>query len=186
MCAMAWIWRRLQSHFQSIQRISDSTTLPSVLPHLKSRLFELVNLSSLTEKLMSAKGDPQTLSSKEKLSLWQELKVMSMYAILPSFRPVSLDFVWLYRVFYYVHQLQNTEWRNPSLWCFADEWQILFIARLWSQKAFLQILLFFGMVKTLLYYSLFCALTSKSWVVMSLQIFVTVRGCCVFTTVGQN
>ncbi|KAG6542463.1 hypothetical protein Mapa_016153 [Marchantia paleacea] len=68
---------QLQSHFESIQRISDSTTLPSVLPHLKARLFELVNLSGLTEKLMTGKEDPQALSSKEKLQLWQELKVLS-------------------------------------------------------------------------------------------------------------
>lgn len=70
---------RLQSHFESIQRISDSTTLPSVLPHLKARLFELVNLSGLTEKLMTGKEDPQALSSKEKLQLWQELKVLSKH-----------------------------------------------------------------------------------------------------------
>ncbi|CAM6127317.1 unnamed protein product [Calypogeia fissa] len=68
---------QLQSHFESIQRISDATTLPSVLPHLKARLFELVNLSTLTDKLTSAKADPQTLSSREKLNLWQELKVQS-------------------------------------------------------------------------------------------------------------
>ncbi|KAL2613402.1 hypothetical protein R1flu_025094 [Riccia fluitans] len=68
---------QLQSHFESIQRISDSTTLPSVLPHLKTRLFELVNLSGLTEKLMSGKEDPQILSPREKLQLWQELKILS-------------------------------------------------------------------------------------------------------------
>ena len=72
---------RLQSHFQGIQRISDSTTLPSVLAHLKASLFAQVNLSGLTEKLMIGKGDPQTLSSREKMQLWQELKTLSMFII---------------------------------------------------------------------------------------------------------
>lgn len=72
---------RLQSHFQGIQRISDSTTLPSVLAHLKASLFAQVNLSGLTEKLMIGKGDPQTLSSREKMQLWQELKTLSMCII---------------------------------------------------------------------------------------------------------
>eukprot|EP00897_Mesotaenium_endlicherianum_P001575 jgi/Mesen1/1445/ME000132S00389 len=70
---------QLQSHFESIQKISDSTTLPSVLPHLKERLFELVDLSSLTEKLMAAKAGPgpQALSAREKMQIWQDLKVLS-------------------------------------------------------------------------------------------------------------
>lgn len=68
---------RLQSHFESIQRISDSTTLPSVLPHLKARLFAQVDLSGLTDRLMLGKEDPQALSSREKMQLWQELKTLS-------------------------------------------------------------------------------------------------------------
>ena len=68
---------RLQSHFESIQRISDSTTLPSLLPHLKASLFSKVDLSGLTEKLILGKEDPQLLSQRDKLQLWQELKTLS-------------------------------------------------------------------------------------------------------------
>lgn len=80
-----WFWGwcglifRFQSHFESIQRISDSTTLPSVLPHLKARLFALVDLSGLTEKLILGKEDPQALSSRDKMQLWQELKTLSVF-----------------------------------------------------------------------------------------------------------
>jgi hypothetical protein len=70
---------QFQSHFESIQRISDSTTLPSVLPHLKARLFALVDLSGLTEKLILGKEDPQALSSRDKMQLWQELKTLSVF-----------------------------------------------------------------------------------------------------------
>lgn len=70
---------QLQSHFESIQRISDSTTLPSVLPHLKVRLYGLVDLTEHMDKLMLGKEDPQALSAREKLQLWQELKILSMY-----------------------------------------------------------------------------------------------------------
>ena len=69
---------RLQSHFESIQRISDSTTLPSVLPHLKASLFSKVDLAGLTDKLILGKEDPQLLSQRDKLQLWQELKSLSM------------------------------------------------------------------------------------------------------------
>lgn len=74
---LKWIDSRLQSHFESIQRISDSTTLPSVLPHLKASLFSLVDLSGLTEKLILGKEAPQALSPKDKLQLWHELKTLS-------------------------------------------------------------------------------------------------------------
>lgn len=75
--ALNWIGSRLQSHFESIQRISDTTTLPSVLPQLKASLFSKVDLSGLTEKLILGKDDPQLLSQRDKVQLWQELKTLS-------------------------------------------------------------------------------------------------------------
>jgi peroxin-3 len=67
----------LQSHFESIQRISDTTTLASKLPHLKDSLFCKVDISVLTEKLMLRKEEPPLLSQKDKVQLWLELKTLS-------------------------------------------------------------------------------------------------------------
>eukprot|EP01018_Ginkgo_biloba_P032134 Gb_37523 [translate_table: standard] len=68
---------QLQAHFESIQKISNSTTLPIVLENLKGRLFEELDISDLTERLMQGKGHPHTLSSQEKLQLWEKLKILS-------------------------------------------------------------------------------------------------------------
>lgn len=68
---------QLQSHFQNIQRISDATTLPSFLRHLKRQLFSQVDLSGLTEKLIQGKEAHQALTGQEKIELWQELKILS-------------------------------------------------------------------------------------------------------------
>ncbi|KAG0599112.1 hypothetical protein M758_12G128800 [Ceratodon purpureus] len=81
---------QLQSHFESIQRISDSTTLPSVLPHLKASLFSKVDLSGLTDKLILGKEDPQLLSQRDKLQLWQELKTLSFARTVCAMSAVSL------------------------------------------------------------------------------------------------
>lgn len=81
---------QLQSHFESIQRISDSTTLPSVLPHLKASLFSLVDLSGLTEKLILGKEAPQSLSPKDKLQLWHELKTLSFARTVCAISALSL------------------------------------------------------------------------------------------------
>lgn len=68
---------QLQSHFQSIQQISDATTLPSVLPGLKKQLLSKIDLSGLTEKLVKGKEVSQGLTQQEKNELWQELKILS-------------------------------------------------------------------------------------------------------------
>lgn len=89
---------QMRDHFESIQKISDTTTLPSVLPHLKERLFELLDLSSRTEKLMSAKGRDgdadgaggAPLSGKEKMAIWEELKVLSFSRTLCAMWAVCL------------------------------------------------------------------------------------------------
>jgi hypothetical protein len=91
--ALYWIGFRLQSHFESIQRISDSTTLPSVLPLLKASLFSMVDISGLTDKLILGKEDPQSLSQKDKLQLWQELKTLSelQQSVVSSLPPLGLS-----------------------------------------------------------------------------------------------
>ncbi|KAL4179216.1 hypothetical protein AMTRI_Chr13g118910 [Amborella trichopoda] len=68
---------QLQLHFENIQRISDSATLPYVLRNLRSRLFEELDFSQLMERLMHGKGQPNILTSQEKLELWERLKILS-------------------------------------------------------------------------------------------------------------
>ncbi|XP_058091579.1 peroxisome biogenesis protein 3-2-like isoform X2 [Magnolia sinica] len=71
------IKRQLQTHFENIQRISDSMTLPYAIHYLRCRISEELDLSQLTERLMQGKGQPNTLSPKEKLELWERLKILS-------------------------------------------------------------------------------------------------------------
>lgn len=68
---------QLQIHFHSIQRISDTTTLPTLLPRLKSQLFCQIDLSGLTEKLAQGKDAHQALTGQERIELWEELKILS-------------------------------------------------------------------------------------------------------------
>ena len=69
---------RMQVHFENIQRIADTTTLPHAMHYLSCRIAEDLDLSHLTERLMKGKGQPNSLSSSEKLELWDRLKILSM------------------------------------------------------------------------------------------------------------
>jgi hypothetical protein len=69
-------WRRLHEHFDSIQRISDTTTLPSLLPALRERLYRLVDVDTLTARLIAARG-AEALPPAEKYAAWEELAVLS-------------------------------------------------------------------------------------------------------------
>ncbi|XP_077210884.1 peroxisome biogenesis protein 3-2-like isoform X2 [Tasmannia lanceolata] len=68
---------QLQTHFESIQRISDSMTLPYAIHYLRCRISEELDLSQLTERLRQGKGHPNTITQKEKLELWERLKILS-------------------------------------------------------------------------------------------------------------
>ena len=69
--------RRLHEHFDSIQRISDTTTLPSLLPALRERLFRLCDVDALTARLMAARGEEALLTPAQKYAAWEELAVLS-------------------------------------------------------------------------------------------------------------
>ncbi|XP_057464334.1 peroxisome biogenesis protein 3-2-like [Actinidia eriantha] len=68
---------QMQAHFENIQRIADATTLPHSMVYLSSRVSEELDLSHLTERLIRGKGQPNTLSSSEKLELWDKLKILN-------------------------------------------------------------------------------------------------------------
>ncbi|XP_042502858.1 peroxisome biogenesis protein 3-2-like [Macadamia integrifolia] len=75
---------QLQAHFENIQRIADSTTLPYSIHYLQSRISEELDLSHLTARLSQGKGQPNTLTSLEKLQLWEKLKILSFTRMISS------------------------------------------------------------------------------------------------------
>ncbi|KAF7819949.1 peroxisome biogenesis protein 3-2 [Senna tora] len=68
---------QMQAHFENIQRISDTITLPHAMRDLSYRVAEDLDLSQLLERLIQGKGQPNTLTSSEKLELWERLKILS-------------------------------------------------------------------------------------------------------------
>ncbi|XP_074309478.1 peroxisome biogenesis protein 3-2 [Silene latifolia] len=78
---------QLQEHFESIQRIADSATLPHAMHYLSSRLNEELDLAVLTERLKQGKD---TLTLPEKLDLWDRLKVLGFTKMVLSLWSVTL------------------------------------------------------------------------------------------------
>ncbi|KAL6178208.1 hypothetical protein ACLB2K_049727 [Fragaria x ananassa] len=70
---------KMQAHFESIQSIADTTTLPHVMHYLSSRIAEELDTTDITERLMQMKG-----KSPEKLELWDRLKVISFTTMVLS------------------------------------------------------------------------------------------------------
>ncbi|KAI7985266.1 Peroxisome biogenesis protein 3-2 [Camellia lanceoleosa] len=68
---------QMQVHFGNIQRIADTATLPHSMLYLSSRVAEELDLLHLTEQLIRGKGQSNSLSSSEKLELWEKLKILS-------------------------------------------------------------------------------------------------------------
>ena len=52
------------------------TTLPSLLPALRERLYRLVDVDTLTARLIAARG-AEALPPAEKYAAWEELAVLS-------------------------------------------------------------------------------------------------------------
>ncbi|KAJ4832337.1 hypothetical protein Tsubulata_027820 [Turnera subulata] len=55
---------QMQAHFENVQRIADTTTLPHAMHYLSTRIEEELDLSHLTERLMKGKGQPNTMFYK--------------------------------------------------------------------------------------------------------------------------
>ncbi|GAV88932.1 Peroxin-3 domain-containing protein, partial [Cephalotus follicularis] len=81
---------QMQAHFENIQRIAATMTLPHAMKYLNSRVEEELDLWLLTERLMKGKGQPNTLTSSEKLELWDRLKILSFTKMLVSLWAVTL------------------------------------------------------------------------------------------------
>ncbi|KAG9143874.1 hypothetical protein Leryth_011512 [Lithospermum erythrorhizon] len=68
---------QMQEHFQNIQKIADSTTLPHVMEYLSSRVEDELDITPIMEKLMRGKDQPNSLTAVEKLELWNQMKILS-------------------------------------------------------------------------------------------------------------
>lgn len=79
------LWYRIQAHFESVQRIADSATLPHVMHFLDIHLAENLDLTPLTERLIQGKDQANALTMAEKLELWDRLKILSTDQMLSPF-----------------------------------------------------------------------------------------------------
>ncbi|CAN4088778.1 unnamed protein product [Withania somnifera] len=75
---------QIKEHFEKIQTIADSTTLPHVMRYLSSRIEEELDLTHLMEKLVKGKDQPNSLTAADKLELWDRLKILNFIRIVLS------------------------------------------------------------------------------------------------------
>lgn len=72
---------RLQAHFEKVQKICDTTTLPLAMHQLCANIMSELDISSLTDKLRQGKVGSSSLTPKEKYDTWEEIKIKSMIYI---------------------------------------------------------------------------------------------------------
>lgn len=80
----------LLHHFQSIQDIVETTTLPSLLPTLSAALAQASGVQGLLARLRTGPPGNKRYSSEEKAALWEELKVASLAQLLLTVRLLPL------------------------------------------------------------------------------------------------
>lgn len=85
----------MAQHFRSIQKIADSTTVPSLVPHLRSRLYELDDIRRITESLNDSslpREDRQVLfSDLARAGFARALAVAWLLPLLQLFIKVQLN-----------------------------------------------------------------------------------------------
>lgn len=81
---------QLQAHFENIQQIANTTTLPHAMHYLYNRIAEELDPSLLTERLKKGQGQPNSLSSSEKLDIWDRLKILSFTKMVVSIWAVTI------------------------------------------------------------------------------------------------
>ncbi|KAL6655803.1 hypothetical protein ACP70R_006629 [Stipagrostis hirtigluma subsp. patula] len=81
---------QLQTHFENVQRISDTTTLPFAMHYLRTRIMEELDISHLTEKLLQGKGESSALTPKEKIDTWEKIKILSFTRTVSSMWAMTL------------------------------------------------------------------------------------------------
>ncbi|CDY69671.1 BnaCnng64690D [Brassica napus] len=78
---------QMKAHFENIQMIVDSTTLPHAMRCLSISIREEIDVSSVMERLNRGKG---VLSQSEKLHLWDQLKILSFTRMVLSLWSVTM------------------------------------------------------------------------------------------------
>ncbi|KAI3868021.1 hypothetical protein MKX03_035237 [Papaver bracteatum] len=81
---------QLQAHFESIQRIADTTTLPYAIHYLQRRISQDLDLSNSMQRLIQAKSQPGLLTKAEKVELWERLKILGFVKIVLSLWATTL------------------------------------------------------------------------------------------------
>ncbi|CAI0541594.1 unnamed protein product [Linum tenue] len=81
---------QMQAHFENIQTIADTATLPHSISYLNSRITEELDHSFITEALQKGKSQPTALTTAEKLELWDKLKIISFTRMVASLWAVTL------------------------------------------------------------------------------------------------
>jgi len=69
---------QLQQHFEKVQSICDTTTLPLAMHQLCENITSQLDISKLTAKLRQGKAESRAMTPKEKYDTWEEIKIKSM------------------------------------------------------------------------------------------------------------
>ena len=131
LCLMTYIFR-LQGHFENVQLIADTTSLPHAMQYLRARIVEVLDLSQLTERLQKGKGQPTTLTPSEKFELWDRLKILRMQLIIFSAYLPCIQYIYSLRFCFYIHciTLNEISWTcflqvSHKCWFRSGLWQCL-------------------------------------------------------------
>ncbi|CAN6195526.1 unnamed protein product [Urochloa humidicola] len=81
---------RLQEHFEKVQRICDTTTLPLAMHQLSEKIMSELDISKLTDKLRQGKVESSALTAKEKYDTWEEIKIKSFTKTVSSMWAMTL------------------------------------------------------------------------------------------------
>ncbi|OEL25300.1 Peroxisome biogenesis protein 3-2, partial [Dichanthelium oligosanthes] len=81
----------LQEHFEKVQKICDTTTLPLAMHQLCEKIMTELDISKLTDKLRQGKVQSSAaLTPKEKYDTWEEIKIKSFTKTVSSMWAMTL------------------------------------------------------------------------------------------------
>ncbi|KAL5657865.1 hypothetical protein ACJX0J_031028, partial [Zea mays] len=81
---------QLQTHFEKVKMICDTTTLPLAMHHLSDKIMSQLDISKLIDKLRQGKVDSSALTPNEKYDTWEEIKIKSFTKTVSSMWAMTL------------------------------------------------------------------------------------------------
>ncbi|RLN35124.1 peroxisome biogenesis protein 3-1-like [Panicum miliaceum] len=81
---------QLQEHFEKVQSICGTTTLPLAMHQLCENITSQLDISKLTDKLRQGKAESSALTPKEKYDTWEEIKIKSFTKTVSSMWAMTL------------------------------------------------------------------------------------------------